>query len=335
MNLITPVELPSGLPAITHAQQLLLLGSCFAQNMGAQLSDHAFRADVNPFGVLYNPLSIAAALRQIEEGRIYTEADLFFYRGGFHSSMHHSSFSAPVAADVLEQINGRLQKTHQRLENTDWLLLTWGSAYLYRQRADGSVVGNCHKRPEQEFTRSLLTVDEIVTEYCSLLPLLQQHTPHLKLLLTISPIRHMRDGLHANQLSKATLLLAVNRLQHLFPDVVCYFPAYEIVLDELRDYRFYSDDMLHPSPLAVHYLWERFGSTFFTPETRTIIEAHEAIRKGLIHKPFNPDSEMYEGFLVQLAQKIEQLNHAYPYLDLDKERKAVAERIKNRSIDEK
>ncbi|MEG2856059.1 GSCFA domain-containing protein [Bacteroides sp.] len=319
MNLITPVELPAGLPAITHAQQLLLLGSCFAENMGKQLSENAFRTDINPFGILYNPLSIARALHDIQVGRVYEEADLFFYRGCWHSPMHHGAFSASSPTEVLERINSRLQQAHRQLENTDWLVLTFGTAYVYEQAVSGSVVANCHKLPEKEFTRRALTVDEIVSEYTTLLNGLLSRCKQLKVLFTVSPIRHVRDGMHANQVSKATLLLAIDKLQAIFPRSTFYFPSYEIVLDELRDYRFYADDLLHPTPLAVRYLWDRFAETFFTEETKRIMEECESIRKALAHKPFHPGSEEHKRFLGQIVLKIERLNKKYPYLDFENE----------------
>lgn len=319
MNLITPVELPAQIPGITHAQRLLLLGSCFAENIGALLTGNNFRTDVNPFGILYNPLSISTALRQIIAGRTYTEGDLFFFRECWHSPMHHGSFSSASPSETLQRINTRLQEAHNLLEQTDWLLLTFGTAYVYEQHDTGSIVANCHKLPEKQFTRRRLTVEEIVTDYTSLLCGLRARCPRLKVLFTVSPIRHVRDGLHANQLSKATLLLAIDRLQEAFPEAVFYFPSYEIVLDELRDYRFYADDMLHPSPLAVHYLWERFGTVFFSQETKIIMHECEDLRKALAHKPFHPGSEAHNRFLGQIVLKIEQLKGKYPYLDLPNE----------------
>lgn len=321
MNLITPVELPAPIPAITHAQQLLLLGSCFAENIGTLLTGNNFRADVNPFGILYNPLSIATALREIVTGRIYTEADLFLFRDLWHSPMHHGSFSSASPQETLQRINTRLQEAHRHLENTDWLLLTFGTAYVYEQHNEQQhgthrIVANCHKLPEKQFTRRRLTVEEIVTDYTSLLCGLRARCPKLKVLFTVSPIRHVRDGLHANQLSKSTLLLAIDRLREAFPETVFYFPSYEIVLDELRDYRFYADDMLHPSPLAVRYLWERFAVTFFSQETQTIMHECEDLRKALAHKPLYPGSEAHKRFLGQIVLKIEQLKQKYPYLEL-------------------
>lgn len=319
MNFTTPIELPIGLPPITHAQQLLLLGSCFAENIGKLLEDNAFRCDVNPFGILYNPLSVSEALREILSGKQYDEADLFFFSGCWHSPMHHGAFSAASATEALQQINSRLLQAHQHVNNTDWLLITWGTAFVYQQKASGRIVSNCHKQPEKLFTRRLLTVDEIVGEYTPLLKELLAQNPALKVLFTVSPIRHARDGMHANQLSKATLLLAIEQLQTAFPETIFYFPSYEIVLDELRDYRFYADDMLHPSPTAIRYLWDRFSTVFFSDETKKIMQECESIRKALSHRPFHPDSEEHKRFLGQIVLKIERLNGKYPYLEFGKQ----------------
>ena len=319
MNFQTSVELPAGLPAIRHADHILLMGSCFAENIGALLSDAKFRLELNPFGILYNPLSISSALREIATKKEYTEKDLFAYRGLWHSPMHHGSFSASTPEETLQHINVRFQQARKAMQQLDWLMLTFGTAYVYEQKETGKVVANCHKLPESNFNRRLLLVDEIVDEYTSLITSLAARNPNLKILFTVSPIRHIRDGMHANQLSKSTLLLAIDRLQQLFPQHVFYFPSYEIVLDELRDYRFYADDMLHPSTLAVRYLWERFSETFFSADTKQIMAEVEDIRRDLAHKPFHPASEAYQRFLGQIVLKIERLIGKYPYLDFQKE----------------
>ncbi|GAA6257974.1 GSCFA domain-containing protein [Bacteroides sp. f07] len=319
MNFQTSVELPGGLPSVSHADHILLMGSCFAENIGALLMDAKFRLDLNPFGILYNPLSILSALREIATKKKYTEEDLFVYRGLWHSPMHHGSFSASAPEDTLQNINSRLQQAHRTMQKLDWLMLTFGTAYVYEQKETGKVVANCHKLPENNFNRRLLLVDEIVDEYTSLITGLAARNPNMKILFTVSPIRHIRDGMHANQLSKSTLLLAIDRLQQLFPQHVFYFPSYEIVLDELRDYRFYADDMLHPSPLAIRYLWERFSETFFSAETKQIMKEVEDIRRDLAHKPFHPGSVAYQRFLGQIVLKIERLIGKYPYLDFQKE----------------
>lgn len=319
MNFQTSVELPAGLPVIRHTDHILLMGSCFAENIGALLSDAKFRLELNPFGILYNPLSISSALREIATKKEYTEKDLFAYRGLWHSPMHHGFFSASTSEETLQHINVRLQQARQAMQQLDWLMLTFGTAYVYEQKETGKVVANCHKLPESNFNRRLLLVDEIVDEYTSLITSMTARNPTLKILFTVSPIRHIRDGMHANQLSKSTLLLAIDRLQQLFPQHVFYFPSYEIVLDELRDYRFYADDMLHPSPLAVRYLWKRFSETFFSSDTKQIMAEVEDIRRDLAHKPFHPASEAYQRFLGQIVLKIERLIGKYPYLDFQKE----------------
>lgn len=319
MNFHTPAELPAGIPPVSHAQRLLLMGSCFAENIGTLLSESKFRVDVNPFGILYNPLSVSTAMRQVVSGKVYAEPDLFFYRECWHSPMHHGSFSADTPDETLRNINRRLDSLRQELDRLDWLMLTWGTAYVYEWKDTGQVVANCHKQPERMFVRRRLTVEEIVEDYATLLNELSHHAPAMKVLFTVSPIRHIRDGLHANQLSKSTLLLAVARLQEMFPQHVFYFPSYEIMLDELRDYRYYAEDMVHPSPLAVRYLWECFGRTFFTDDTQSLIAECDSIRKALAHKPFRPQAEEYKRFLGQIVLKIDQLNGKYPYLDFEKE----------------
>ena len=328
MNFYTPVEIPGSLPQLTHADRLMLFGSCFATHIGMRLTNAKFRCDVNPYGVLYNPLSISAALREIVEGKRYAQDDLFFFRECWHSPMHHGDFSSSSVEETLRIINERIASAHNTVFNADCLLLTFGTAWVYEQKHTGRIVGNCHKQPEKEFTRRRLEVDEIVLDYTSLLSGLLARNLDLKVIFTVSPIRHVRDGLHANQLSKATLLLAVDRLQAAFPENVFYFPAYELVLDELRDYRFYAEDMVHPSEVAVQYVWERFSSACFSPETLQIIEESENIRRALAHKPFHPGSEEYKRFLGQIVLKIDRLNGKYPYLDFQKERELCHIRLK-------
>ena len=328
MNFTTPVELPANLPRLRHADRLLLLGSCFATNMGTRLADAKFSCDINPYGVLYNPLSISAALREIILGKVYGKEDLFFFRDCWHSLMHHGDFSSLSADETLEKINERIARAHERIFCSDCLLLTFGTSWVYEQKNTGRIVGNCHKLPGKEFILRRLTVDEIVSDYTSLLSGLLARNSGLKVILTVSPIRHARDGMHANQLSKATLLLAIDRLQAAFQESVFYFPAYELILDELRDYRFYAEDMVHPSDMAVQYVWERFSSACFSEETLQIIEESENIRRGLAHKPFHPDSEEYQRFLGQIVLKIDRLNGKYPYLDFQKERELCHIRLK-------
>ena len=221
-----------------------------------------------------------------------------------------------------------MKSAHERLDRLDCLLLTFGSAWVYENKKTGTIVANCHKQPESCFTRHMLSVSEIVSDYTSLLSGLLARIPRLENMFTVSPIRHVRDGMHANQLSKATLLLAVNQLQATFPKHVFYFPAYELLLDELRDYRFYAEDMVHPSEIAIRYIWERFIRSCISADALRIMEESENIRKMLSHKPFYPASEEYKRFLGQIVLKIDQLNGKYPYLDFQKEREICRIRLK-------
>ena len=319
MNFQTSVELPAGMPSVSHADHILLMGSCFAENIGRQLMDAGFQLDLNPFGILYNPLSVSSALREIIRNKEFNKQDLFAYKDLWHSPMHHGSFSAFTPEETLNTINSRLHHAYKKQPELNWLMVTMGTAYVYKQKESGQVVANCHQLPESHFLRYRLSVEEIVEDYTALITEMSARNPELKWLFTVSPIRHIRDGMHAHQLSKSTLLLAIDRLMQRYPQVTCYFPSYEIVLDELRDYRFYADDMVHPSTLTVNYLWERFSETFFTPETQSLIKECETIRKAIAHKPFHPESEEHKRFLGQIVLKIERLNGKYPYLDFEKE----------------
>lgn len=312
--------MPEGLPRFSGRERLLLMGSCFATNIGTRLVEAKFACDVNPYGVLYNPMSISAALREALEGKVYRADDLQAYGSLWHSPMHHGDFSAPTAEEALERINTHLEVLREELKWLDVLVATWGTAWVYEDAQTGRIVGNCHKRPERCFRRRRLTVEEVADDWCDLVGRLRAANPRLRVLLTVSPIRHLRDGLHANQLSKATLLLAADRLVEAMPDVVGYFPAYELLNDELRDYRFYAADMVHPSDVAVDYVWQRFCEACLTDEARRVMDECDAIRKDLAHKPFRPDSDGYKKFLEQILLKIDRLNEKYPYLDFEKER---------------
>ena len=319
MELITKVEYDKAPCKISHLSKSLLLGSCFAENIGCLMRENKFDCDVNPFGILYNPLSVSKALDDIIACKHYGPDDLFFHQECYHSYMHHGSFSATNREMVLDTINTRLSKASQRLAQTEVLIITFGTAWVYYLQSTREVVSNCHKMPAKTFVREKLTVNDIVETYSSLIAKLQQCSPNLRLLFTVSPIRHVKDGLHENQLSKATLLLAIDELTRKFPEQVSYFPAYEIVMDELRDYRFYADDMVHPSALAIQYIWECFCELYFSADTLQLMKECSNLARALAHRPLKPDSTEYKRFLGQIVLKIEQLNEKYPYLDLKKE----------------
>lgn len=327
MEFRTKVELPIGECEIRHDSLIMSWGSCFADNISRKLIDNKFSCDANPFGVLYNPLSVAQSLQILLHERYYTENDLQYANGQWFSLMHHGSFSSADKDECLNGINERIRLGAANLRKARIAIITWGTARVYEWSADGSIVGNCHKLPEKMFRRRLLDVDEIVEKYVSLISEILNCNPDLHFLFTVSPIRHAKDGFHGNQLNKATLLIALHKICEQLP--CChYFPSYEIMMDELRDYRFYADDMLHPSPLAVEYIWQCFCDTYFKQDTLQIMRQWEDIRKGIEHRPFNAESDAYRRFLSQILLKIEKLKEKFPYLDLQNEISLCQTRLK-------
>lgn len=273
MNWRTEIDIPKSPWQISPADRILLIGSCFTDSIGQKLLSHGMQAVCNPTGVLYNPMSIVQALN----GDMRVE--LVEHDGLYHSMSHHSSFSGTDSEQVLRRCLQSQADLHQAFAQADIVFVTFGTAYVYFR--NGQVVANCHKLPEREFVRRRLSVQEIVAAWRPLI----RTMPDKHWVFTVSPIRHRRDGLHQNQLSKAILLLAIEQLQQAFPEQVTYFPAYEIVLDELRDYRFYADDLVHPSNPAVDYIWQRLCDTFVTPDTLALMQANYKQWLRTQHKP--------------------------------------------------
>ncbi len=281
MELYTRILLPKARFSFSYEDQVVMMGSCFAENIGRKLEENKFRVDINPFGTLYNPASVAEGLQMLLRPERFTSGDLFRHEGVYHSFTHHSRFSAPSEEECLGQINNRLSESSDFLRKATRLVITLGTAFVYRLKSDGRIVSNCHKLPEKMFDRQRLSAREIVEDWKPLLLALWEQNPALKILFTVSPIRHWKDGAHENQLSKATLLLATDALQKDYPGRIAYFPAYEILMDELRDYRFYADDMLHPSPLAIDYIWGRFTENFLSTATSAILKEWGDIQKAI------------------------------------------------------
>lgn len=317
MQFATTVELPTKELSITHRDRLLLMGSCFTRNIGDKLLEKRFKADINPFGILYNPLSIAEALRRILDGKPFEEgaSELVFHQERWHSMLHHSDFSRRSLSDTLSAINDRLLAAHRQMASLDFLIITFGTAYVYRRCADNIVVGNCHKLPASDFNRALLGIEEISDAMQGVMEILTTLRPGVKIVFTVSPIRHLHDGAHDNQVSKATLLLAIEEIRKRFPDNTAYFPAYEIVLDELRDYRFYADDMTHPSSLAIEYIWECFKNCYFDNNTRSLCKEIKAINSALAHRPFDELSQSYRSFINDTMRRIETIREREPHID--------------------
>lgn len=320
MNLQTCVDCKKTDININHKSKLLLIGSCFTENIGRILKQAKFNCIINPYGVLYNPLSISRSLNEIMNLRVYNGDDIFYYRGLYHSLMHHSTFSSQSLDICLEQINNQIEITNKSLAELDYIIITLGSSYIYKY--NGIVVANCHKLPEKLFERQLCNYDLFLTEYKKLFDkLFSINRKNVKVIFTISPIRHIRDGLHNNMVSKSILAIFVYELQKLYSERIYYFPAYEILNDELRDYRFYADDMVHPSELSIMYIWEKFRIMFMDKRTNELTDVCNNIERMINHKPFNPKSEEYKSFIRTVIDKIVNLTAEHPYLDYTEELK--------------
>ena len=280
MKLQTTIEIAPSDWKIGYEDHILMLGSCFSDEIGAQMAQRNMHVTCNPFGTLYNPLSIANA---INSQFSILNSQLIEYGGLWHSMMHHGSFSRPTKEATEQAVKDSVEMMQRALDEASVIIVTFGTAWVYEM--NGEIVANCHKLPESSFTRRRLSVDEIVEAWKPIIA----RFPDKHWIFTVSPIRHIRDGLHENQLSKATLQMAIEQLSSLEgrPGGVCYFPSYEILLDELRDYRFYADDLVHPSSLAVEYIWERFANTFCTPQTRNEMNIRLKQYKYTQHRPLH------------------------------------------------
>lgn len=317
----TKVDIEDNGWRIGYPDKVMLMGSCFTDNIGEKLQKLKFQVDINPFGIIYNPLSISKSIRILLSDKIYGQGDLFEHNGIWGSFDHHGQFSATSPDVALDNINQRLQASRQFLKETRYLVITLGTSWVYERKETGETVSNCHKFPSDIFTRYRLTPGEIVAEFRDLLTHLWKFNSDLRILFTVSPIRHWKDGATGNQLSKATLLLAIDRLTTGFGKEHCsYFPAYEIMMDELRDYRFYAPDLLHPNPIAIDHIWNRFGHLFFEKGTLNLSEKIMKIIKASEHKAFHPNTEQYKKFLLYNLKEIGELTINFPYLNFKNEK---------------
>lgn len=300
-TIITPLKGLQGL--IEYSRPTVMLGSCFTDNVGQRMQNAMFDCNINPCGTLYNPASIASALLDILYERPYNENDLIEYNGLWHSFNHHSKFSGKDKADVVWRINNAIKGAVKSLSNASVLIITFGTAWIYRLKEGNCVVANCHKMPASTFNREMLSSTQIYGLWKKMLRELSARYPELKIIFTVSPIRHLSDGAHANQLSKAALLEAVDRLVSEFPNQAIYFPAYEIMMDDLRDYRFYAADMVHPSEVAVDYIYDNFCRSFMTDDTIASSKLCEGLTRRLNHRILHGASPDRESIIVSYLEK--------------------------------
>lgn len=321
LNLQTQVDIPDPGFQIDYSQQIIMFGSCFSENIGNFLYKGKFKVDVNPFGILYNPASIAKNINLLFEKDSFTDEDIHLYNENWFSYLHHGKFSSPDKAVCLNQINKRFHLAKENIAKANVVFITLGTAWVYKLKHSGDIVANCHKIPASEFLREQLTVRGIVKDLSGLINRITKDN-QTKFIFTVSPIRHWKDGAIENMRSKASLLLAINELQNLFPNVY-YFPVYEVFMDELRDYRFYAKDMLHPTEFAVEYVWQIFRKVFIDRDTLDIYNHVEKLLKSFTHRALNKNTDAYKKFKSSLIVKATNLQKQYPFLSFEDELKQL------------
>ncbi len=325
----TIVDIPKYPWETGYGKRNLFMGSCFTENVGKKMSALKYEVDMNPFGILYNPLSVANGLEILLENRIFDEGVLKNHNGLWYSFFHHGRFSSGDKEACLQNINTRIQASSEFLKSADFLFLTFGTAWIYRYKKSGEVVSNCHKIPAREFSRERLSVNQIVEKYTDLFTRIWQVNPNLKVIFTVSPIRHWKDGAIENQRSKSILLLAVDQLIAKFENEKCaYFPSYEIVMDELRDYRFYAEDMLHISDVAVNHIWELFEQALMDEKSVSLSAEVQKVINAAGHRPINKKSPEFYTFLSSFQKKIAKLEYEFPFINLEQEKEYFRVQIK-------
>ena len=309
---------------ISHRHKGLLVGSCFTENIGDKLVAHKFSVLQNPNGILFNPISVAEALDNYIHKKIIDESALFYLNESYHSWQHHSRFSAPEKESAVLAINESTTAAHHFLKQADFLIITFGSAWVYEltpeagNAIEGAVAANNHKAPADWFNRRLLTTSELQNVLNKMIGALKAFNPALQIIFTISPVRHLREGFIENNRSKAALINAVHEAVATHENIF-YFPAYELVIDDLRDYRFYAEDMVHPNYAATNYVWEKFIATCIDEEAKQLMKIINEINAAKSHKAFNPTSAAHKKFLQINLQKVAKLHQQYPHINFDEE----------------
>lgn len=316
MKLQTQVPLQQVNDPIDYHSRLLLMGSCFVENIGAKLDYFKFRVLQNPFGILFHPKAIEKLIIKAIQEEEYTESDIFYHNEQWHCFEAHSDLSDASKEKLLLELNEGLTQTKKELSVASHVLITLGTAWVYRHIGINSIVANCHKVPQKAFTKELLSIADISESLEHTIDALLSANPKVKIVITISPVRHLKDGFVENQRSKAHLLSALHQVlqSRKYGEALGYFASYEIMMDELRDYRFYKSDMVHPNELAVDYIWEKFSKVWISENAQQTMRAVEEIQKGLQHRPFFPESEQHRKFLGKLHEKIARLQKLHPFL---------------------
>ncbi|MFO8145887.1 MAG: GSCFA domain-containing protein [Bacteroidota bacterium] len=317
MQFRTQFSIESQEPKIDHTSRIFLTGSCFVENIGAKLDYYKFQNLQNPFGILFHPAAIAKFITKAVNEKQYSAEDIFFHNERWHCFDAHSALSDPDKAVLLIKLNKNLKKTRKYLQEATHVILTLGTSWVYRDLNSDETVANCHKLPQKNFSKEITGVNQICGHLKSTISAIKSLNAKAGIVFTISPVRHMKDGVVQNQRSKAHLIAALHKVIDELDenDLVSYFPAYEIMMDDLRDYRFYGDDMLHPNGTAIEYIWQKFVDSRISSESIPFLKQIESIQKSLKHRAFNSDSKSYKNFQKSLEEKISELQKIFPHFN--------------------
>jgi hypothetical protein len=333
MNLRTTFNIEAPPFRIGYDDSVMLIGSCFASSIGEQLARGRMSVMVNPAGNVYNPVSVCNTLNNILDGKEFGTDDLHFHDGMWHSFYHYTDFSSEDPIKTLDRINRKLAEASLFLKKASYLIITFGTARIFRLKKTGIVVSNCHKIPSGQFVSELLTVSEIVTLMNQELDRLSDLFPGLKVIFTISPVRHLKDGAHGNQVSKSVLFLAVEELLG-HSSIPQYFPAYELLMDDLRDYRFYDNDMTHPSESAINYIWEAFSGCYFEDATLKLWNEAVKITKARSHRFLSDSNTKKRDFALKMLSLISEFEKKTPSINFSDEKSYFLDLLKPRKLDD-
>jgi len=301
---------------IDYQSNILLLGSCFVENIGKKLEYFKFQNLINPFGILFHPLAIENLISNAVQKKEYAEKDIFFHNEQWHCYNAHSKLSDVSKDNLIKELNKQLDLTHNYIKDSSHIIITLGTAWVYKHIETKAIVANCHKVPQKQFAKEILSIEEIKNSIKKIIDLIGSVNHKATIIFTVSPVRHIKDGFIENTQSKAHLITAIQSV--LSPRAqsrdICYFPSYEIMLDELRDYRFYDEDMIHPNETAISYIWEKFQQVWTSSQAQETMNDVEYIQKGLLHEAFNPNSDAHLKFLQDLENKKQDLNFRHSYI---------------------
>ncbi len=313
----TEVDIPNYGWQTGYGKKNMFIGSCFTENVGNRMAELAYNVDINPFGILYNPVSVGNSLQILLDKKTFDESDLIEAGGLWHSFYHHGRFSSTKPEESIGKINERIKSSAEYLLNTDFLFLTFGTAWVYNYKKTGQTVSNCHKIPAKEFQKTRLSVSEIVEFLNPIFERIVSVNPEIKIIFTVSPIRHWSDGAVENQRSKSALILAIDELiKRNGQKNMAYFPAYEIVMDELRDYRFYAEDMIHLTDVAVTHIWEKFSDRLIDRKSREVSNRVNKILLAKKHRPIHRNTNEFKNFLKLTLNQIDKITVEFPHINL-------------------